>query len=508
MENQTRIAEGREPLVEFRGVSVRYGRKEALEDLTWSLEPGRNWAVLGANGSGKSTLLKLIRGDIMPFPGRGRWAYWARGAAQRSPIGFRERTRLVSSDLLDAYRRNGWNLSCLEVVLSGFEDTVYLQDKPTPERIAAAEEALERAGLARLSEAGMATLSQGQAKRVLLTRALMARPELLLLDELCEGLDSASRKALLEQVQEEAEEGVQVVQAVHRLEELIPATGSYLRLEQGKVKAGGAVAGIREQAPKRVADGIQSGPAKPVRAGSPSLGKDELFRLKGVDVFINNRPILKNLDWTVCQGQHWAVLGPNGSGKSTLMRLLAGDLRTALGGVVVRFSDPKLKNLWRLRQRISLVSAHYQAAHRFPESVLRVVLGGFLGGIGVSFKPRPDQVDKALHWLDHFGLGEKAERDITTLSYGQLRRVLLAKALVIEPEILLLDESTGGLDSASRKEFLGLIESQAAQGRTLIQASHYPDELASCLTHEACLDRGRIVSAGPIGRGSEENRPR
>ena len=265
MENQTRIAEGREPLVEFRGVSVRYGRKEALEDLTWSLEPGRNWAVLGANGSGKSTLLKLIRGDIMPFPGRGRWAYWARGAAQRSPIGFRERTRLVSSDLLDAYRRNGWNLSCLEVVLSGFEDTVYLQDKPTPERIAAAEEALERAGLARLSEAGMATLSQGQAKRVLLTRALMARPELLLLDELCEGLDSASRKALLEQVQEEAEEGVQVVQAVHRLEELIRPPGPTSAWSRGRSRPGGLWPGSGNRLPKGSPTGSNRG--RPSRSG-------------------------------------------------------------------------------------------------------------------------------------------------------------------------------------------------------------------------------------------------
>ena len=497
MENQARIRENPKPLVEFAGVSVKYGDKEVLRDLTWSLEPGRNWAVLGANGSGKSTLLRLIRGDIMPNPGQGSWAYHVRGRAQRTPIGFKQETRLVSSDLLDAYRRNNWNLPCLEVVLSGLDDTVYLQDRPSPVQTQAALAALERAGLDRLARAGITTLSQGQAKRVLLTRALMARPRVLLLDELCEGLDGASRKGLLEQVQEAAQEGIQVVQAVHRVEELIPATGSYLSLGWGRVMDQGGLASLKSPARKRKP--AQAAPFPTLRTAdlNPGPEKKELFRLRGVDVFINNRPILRNLNWTVRQGQHWAVLGPNGSGKSTLMRLLAGDLRTALGGVVVRFSDPKLKNLWHLRQRISLVSAHYQAAHKYPESALKVVLGGFKGGIGVSFEPEPEQVDRALHWLEFFGLKHAAKREITGLSYGQQRRVLLAKAMVIEPEILLLDESTGGLDAASRKEFLDMIQELAAQGRTLIQASHYPDELAPCLTHAARLDRGEIVFAGP-----------
>ena len=225
MENQAQIAEGRDPLLDFKGVTVEYGAKAALRNLTWSLEQGRNWAVIGSNGSGKSTLLKLIRGDIMPSPGQGFWSYLVKGSPQRSPLGFKERTRLVSSDLLDAYRRNNWNLSCRDAVLTGYEDTIYLQEKPDQDRIEAALAALAEVGLERSARAGITTLSQGQAKRVLLARALISGPDILLLDEVCEGLDSSSRAKLLARVERAAQQGAAVIQAVHRIRELIPATG-------------------------------------------------------------------------------------------------------------------------------------------------------------------------------------------------------------------------------------------------------------------------------------------
>ncbi len=503
VENRARSGEIKEPLLEFERVTVRYGAKPVLQDLTWSLERSRSWAVIGANGAGKSTFLKLVRGDIMPSPGSGRWFYRVKGRPQRSPIGFKERTRLVSSEMLDAYRRNGWDLTCLDVVLTGFADTIYLQEKPDPAEVEAAREALALAGLAHLAGAGINTLSQGQAKRVLVARALVAReltgePHILLLDEVCEGLDEPSRQRLLDQVQKAAGSGTVVIQAVHRLGELIPAVTHYLRLEGGSPTAQGRLDEIRETGPAPGPRIRVSPPAVSPPAPDPAAGKEELFRLRGVDVFIDNRPILKNLDWTVLKGQHWAVLGPNGSGKPTLMRLLAGDLRTALGGVVVRFSDPSLKNLWHLRRRVSLVSAHYQAAHKFKETALRVALGGFLSGIGVVFEPEPEQVDKARHWLDYFGLGEHAGRDVTSLSYGQLRRVLLAKAMVIEPEILLLDEPTGGLDAPSRRIFLNMVERVAADGTAIVQTTHYGDELASCITHALFMEDGSFCSQGPL----------
>lgn len=503
IENRAQLGEIEEPLLDFRGITVKYGSKAILQNLTWSLGQSRNWAVTGPNGSGKSTFLKLIRGDLMPSPGLGSWLYRVKGSPQRSPIGFKERTRLVSLEMLDAYRRNGWDLPCLDVVLTGFEDTVYLQEKPDPARTGAAREALAQAGLAHLSDAGINTLSQGQAKRVLLARALVGRkltgrPDILLLDEVCEGLDGPSRLKLLAQVQKAAESGTIVIQAVHRFRELIPAMTDYLRLENGFPTARGDIGEILEHGSDRPPEiSVQAPADSPPERGAPAA-KEELFRLKGVDVFIDNRRILKDLDWTVLQGQHWAVLGPNGSGKSTLMRLLAGDLRTALGGVVIRFSDPSLKNLWHLRRRVSLVSAHYQAAHKFKETALQVALGGFLSGIGVCFEPEPEQVDKALYWLDYFEIGEMAERDVTSLSYGQLRRVLLAKAMVIDPEILLLDEPTGGLDSSSRKIFLNMIEKVADDGTAIVQTTHYGDELASCITHAVFMENGAFCSQGPL----------
>ena len=153
-------------LVELENISVRYGYAPILFNINFMLRPGENWAVLGGNGAGKTTFLRLIRGDIWPAPETGRRIYLVNGKAQVSPIGFREKTGIVSSDLLDQYRINRWNPSGIEAVCTGFGGTPFLYQIPTEPMLARARKVLATLGLENLETRRILTMSFGEAKKV------------------------------------------------------------------------------------------------------------------------------------------------------------------------------------------------------------------------------------------------------------------------------------------------------------------------------------------------------
>ncbi len=165
-----------EVLVELIDVSVRIGNSAVLSGVNWSLNAEENWAVLGGNGAGKTTFLNLIRGDVWPAPEHGRRLYHVNGTTKESPIGFRERTGLVSPELLDRYRREGWNLSGLEVVCTGFQGSPLLYDKPTRGQLGRCHEVLSSLGLEELADRRILSMSHGEAKKILIARSLCTDP--------------------------------------------------------------------------------------------------------------------------------------------------------------------------------------------------------------------------------------------------------------------------------------------------------------------------------------------
>lgn len=481
-----------EPMLRLIDCDVTLRGTGALRKINWTLDQGRNWAILGGNGAGKSTLLRLIRGDLWPNPGSGRREYFHAGRVRQSPLGFREKTRLISLEALDLYRKNEWRLDCGQVVCTGFADTPLLYHRPGPEELAAAREALNEVGLAELTSRPITDLSQGQAKRVLIARALVRRPELLILDEIGEGLDAAARKKVLAAVEKVSEAGVQLLFATHRPEEIPSTITDALFLEKGRVALQGPC-GSPEI--RRRLNGPASTPARPVRPrpGGRVTGNRRLIEISRTDVWLADRHVLHDLDWTIRSGEQWALLGGNGAGKSTLLRLLGGDQRPALGGRIIRFEDPQFRGQTRIRRRISLVSAHSQAEHRAGQSVRQTVLSGFSGSVGMWRAVTSAEEKAAARWLDFFGLNDLAERDIATLSYGQTRRVLIARAMVTSPEILLLDEPLGGLDRPTREYVSDLLEQLIEQGVCLVYATHYPEDLPPGITHLAILKDGRLT---------------
>ncbi len=501
----------RAALIALDNVGYRRGGRQVLSGLTWRMEPGQAWGVVGANGAGKSTFLRLLRGEIWPAPDQGRRLYGLDGPPEESPLAMRAASRLVSAELMETYRRRDWNLSLLDTVCAGFGDTAYLHHEISPAQRAWARELIAELGLAHLVDQPLLRLSRGQMKRALIARALVGDPAILFLDEGCEDLDRQARPRVLGLLTRRVEAGMGLVVASHREDELLPCLTHLLRLAGGRI----AWQGLRQAAPPLSPAGEREDrfPAASDPTTPPTRTPDQpeppplpyLVRLRGVEAFLDHKLVLERLDWEIAPGQGWAVLGPNGAGKTTLLRLLIGDLLPALGGQVRWFGQARRHSIWELRQRISLVSADLHSWHSHPQTGLETVISGFTGSVGLNAPPTPEQTAAARAWLERLELTHLAERDVTELSYGELRRLLIARAMVTRPDLLLLDEPFAGLDPASREQVRALLDHLAQAGVALVVVTHHDQDLPQAVTNLLALDQGRMVFQGP--RADHRRRP-
>jgi molybdate transport system ATP-binding protein len=485
-------------LVKMTGVDVRIGGRRVLTGIAWSLMEGESWAVVGANGAGKTSFLSLVRGDIWPAPdSRGQRVYCQGGYAGISPIGFRERTGLVSPELMDVYLQRGWHLAGLEVVCTGFWDTAFLHQKPSTQQLAAAQSLMNRLGIGYLKSKNILTMSQGEAKKVLIARGLVHRPAVLILDECCDGLDKASREKVLEIVQQAAEDGSQILYATHRLDELVPAITHCLILEDGQITECGQRDHVLKNDPVPSISTSRSRIRKLQKKRKQTGSLPYLFQASHANVYLDGKQVLREINWRINANENWAVLGPNGAGKTTLMRLISADLYPALGGKVGRFGGESPARIWEIKKRISYVSSRLQTDHRYPQSGFDTVLSGFFASIGLHDQPSHEQHALARYWIEFFGLLEIASRDIHTMSYGRLRKFLIARAMVTGPDLLLLDEPCDGLDPKARSDLLETLGELVENGTGIIYATHHLEEIGPWISHIFYLNRGRGEFQGP-----------
>jgi iron complex transport system ATP-binding protein len=226
-------------------------------------------------------------------------------------------------------------------------------------------------------------------------------------------------------------------------------------------------------------------------------------RLVDVAVVRNGTAILDGIDWTVGSGERWALLGPNGSGKTTLLRILASTLWPTRGTVDILGERLGRVDMRVLRQRIAVVSASIGRTLRSEQAALDVVLTGRHAALETWWHEYSDaDRAEAADLLDRAGFGGTvfAERPFGLLSEGERQQVLLARALMASPELLLLDEPAAGLDLGAREGLLARMAVLAADPTVppLVLVTHHLEEIPAGVTHAALLRRGQIVQAGPV----------
>ncbi|MEW6420148.1 MAG: ATP-binding cassette domain-containing protein, partial [Deinococcota bacterium] len=321
------------------------------------------------------------------------------------------------------------------------------------------------------------TLSHGQRRRVVLARALMPRPEVLLLDEFTDGLSVDARAKLGGVLRDIHASGAAVVLATHRPEEAPPLPWRTLWVEDGRVRA-------------RQDTALNTGRAVHL---PPPPGSGDLVRLRDVEVYRNGQRALGPLSWTWQAGQHWLVTGENGSGKSTLARLIAGELHPALGGQLER---PFLRRdlLSERRRKVGLVSAEVGIRQRRTWTGREVIGSGWSGSEGFTADLTPEQAAQVEELAAQLDVTELLDRRAETLSQGQLRRLLLARAVIHAPRLLLLDEGLDFLDAAAHSRFLAMLPALARQGTHVMVIAHREQDALPGLTHHLHLEGGRVAA--------------
>lgn len=452
------------PLLELKDIAVclpgSKGPRTILSHLNFSLQAGEKFFLYGPNGSGKSTFLRLLAGEIWATSGAIFWK------GDPSPLVAKKMVALVSMARQEKIRRQCSFMTGREFLYqAGAESFMSFRQKTQITSF------LTGINFNAILDEELGRLSLGQLRLLLLVHAFQAMPEVLLLDEAMEGLDQTSRSLFFEILNNLGSETA-VIFASHRSEAPQHSSFAPLYMDAGKLVA-----------------------EKPARLGSTTSRfcksaclfhekRQEIFTLQNASVYLDRKLVLKNIDWQMLSGEHWQIRGANGSGKSTFLRLLAGDEFAATGGEARVWASRLGRccaTLEEKRKTVSLVSDLSEAMYAYALTGLECILSGIDNTIGLYRTFTPAEKRHAQRIIMQFFEATEAavivNESIRNLSSGQLRRVFLARAMMNDPEVLLLDEPCSGLDEIAREQFLHYLGQLVQTGKThLVLVTHFEED--------------------------------
>lgn len=478
-------------LVSLRQASLRVRDRVLLEGVTWEIRTGEHWAVVGPNGAGKSTLVRALTGDVPVIRGEIFPSEPVRLRRQAACLSFESQRKLIAlEDRRDEYHAFSGRMDGGARVGDFIRLTRGLNRRPS--------HILERIHIARLLDRHIRELSSGEMRRFQIALALSTNPGVLILDEPFEGLDQEYQAEIAQIINELMDSDRAVVLVTHRRSEIPLNTTHVIGVKAGRVVFQGRREDLLE--PKRM-NSLYALPAAhlsglPATVDAPmrtaKFPSDVLVNLHNVTVKHRAISVLENLSWTVRHGQHWAVCGPNGSGKSTLLSLVVGDHPQAYANTISVFGKPRGGggSIRETQAGIGLISSELQVRYRKSIKALDVVISGFFDSTGLYRKASPYQAAVSEAWMKSFGLQTLADKKFNHLSHGEQRMVLLARAMVKPPRLLVLDEPCQGLDIGNRHLILQTIDRIAGTGQTTILfVSHHIEETPACITHYLILVR-------------------
>lgn len=449
------------------------GRILTVDD--WSVSDCETWGIIGTNGSGKTVLSRLFAGEVRlsngDVSGLPDDVLYVSLEAQREII---ERERHEDeSDLMDRLDVG----TLVSELLHPVEEV---------------QEWIDKLRLGHLLEQGFRSLSTGESRKVLLVNAIRKKPELLILDEPLEGLDADSRTLLEQALAELHASGQRILWVANRLDEL-PSWVDHLAFVHGACLL---VQGGREEvlnAPEVHSLIHFDKPLADFPAPVTDYGLSDnkpLVTMVNTSIQYGERMLFEGLNWSVEPGQHWAVTGPNGSGKTSLLQLITGDNPQCYRNELYLFGMKRGsgETIWDIKKHIGLVSSSLQWEYRATTNVLTTVISGLYDSIGLYQAAGDGDRRLAEQWLEIVGLHHKANQSLHHLSYGEQRLVLIARALIKQPPLLILDEPCQGLDDPSREMVLAFIRRLSEQQRiTLLYVTHHAAEIPAGVSHHLRL---------------------
>ena len=314
------------------------------------------------------------------------------------------------------------------------------------------------------------TSSSGEQRRALLQHILTVNPEYIIVDNVFESLDAAGQQTIVAALNQVSAHTL-IIQLLYRKNDCLPFIDTVCIVHHGTVINEQAREVFMQSAGKH----IHFSGATPPPLKAAAVLENSLVKMQAISVQFNERPILQNIYWEINQGEFWQLTGPNGSGKTTLLSIITGDSAKGYGQQLYLFGKKKGtgETVWDVKKHIGYFTS--SIAQEFPrmDSIERMLLSGFVDSIGLYTLPSGQQIKLAGQWLVLLGLYDIRRQPFRFLSLAQQRMVLIARAMVIHPPLLILDEPTAGLDDENALLFTSLINKISAETNTaIIYVSH------------------------------------
>ena len=436
------------------------------EPVTLSIEEGEQLAIIGENGAGKSMLVDLITGaHPILTDGKGSYIHYDFGADAQS------------------------NLVCDNIKYITFQDAYttteghyYYQIRYNPTEYDEESQ-------------GLFKLSSGELRRYQLKKVLENHPRVLILDNPFIGLDVNARKMLDDTLSElTAKTNLQVIIVISKTDDIPSFVTHVVEVNNRTVGEKKRIdSDFRNNIPvyTHVLDDEKTSAILNLPQ-TEECTADVVAQFNNVSIKYPTRTVLKDLSFTVRNGEHWALTGENGAGKSTLLSLVCADHPQAYANDIVLFDHRRGsgESIWDIKKNIGYISPEMHRSFLRDYPAIDIVASGMSDSIGLFRKATEDARQKAEFWMNIFGVAQYKDTSFLKLSSGEQRLVLLARTFIKDPSLLILDEPLHGLDLKNRRMVKDIIETFCQRkNKTLIMVTHYREEFPACIDHEIFLKR-------------------
>ncbi len=479
--------------IELINARARKPEWSMAEPVNFSLEEGEHIAIVGRNGAGKTRCVDMLTGKHPAFPDMVRYGFDA-PYDNLKDISFR--ATYGGDNDRTYFLQQRWHQMAIDeetpTVGQKLEEAYQLAGEDTPERRSLQKHIYEIFHLEPLLDKYIILLSSGELRKYKLASSLFTNPKVLIMENPFIGLDKETREQLKELMTMLAkEQGLQMILVLAKTDE-IPAFITHLVEVKGmKVmpKTSRKEEGGRRKENTTATENSLQGNLTP---HSPLHTPQETIRFNKVSIRYGSRTILKDLDWTVMKGEHWALSGQNGSGKSTLLSLVCADNPQSYACDISLFGHKRGsgESIWDIKKHIGYVSPEMHRSYKQNIPAIQIVASGLKDTVGLYTRPNEREKEQCRKWLNVFGIGHLEERCFHEMSSGEQRLVLLARAFVKEPDLLILDEPLHGLDDLNRRMVKEIVDKYCEDpSRTLIYVTHYQEELPNCIDHSIFLNK-------------------
>ena len=475
--------------IELKNARARKPEWNLAEPVNFYLDEGEHLAIVGRNGGGKSMLVDMITGRHPVNPDQISYSF-TEPYNNLKHITFRD-TYGGDNDRT-YFLQQRWNQMEIDeetpTVGSKLEEAFLMSGEDTPERREFQKHLYQLFHLDELLDKYIILLSSGELRKYKLTANLFTKPKVLIIENPFIGLDAETRdqvKDLLDMLSKEKD--MQMILVLSKMDEIPGFITRVIRMADLKFVSD---IKVKTEFPiERCPFAVQVTQTKETMPPLPQ----EIIKFNNVTIRYGERTILKNLNWVVLKGEHWSLSGQNGAGKSTLLSLVCADNPQSYACDISLFGHKRGsgESIWDIKKHIGYVSPEMHRSYKQNIPAIQIVASGLKDTVGLYYKPTKQEKDLCIEWMNLFGIKHLADRKFLEMSSGEQRLVLLARAFVKSPDLLILDEPLHGLDLCNRNLVKAVVDRYMFEhpDRTLIYVTHYENELPNCIDNSLYLKK-------------------